>query len=164
MAIFEIAARHPPHVKPLAEVRDSIIAALQKQRETDAALAAANAARTQLSSGTSFDQVAKGLKVTVEPAKFVGRGDPSVPAEILAVAFDSAKPVHGPVYQAVTLHDGGAALVAVTQIRSGAQTNKYLEQALQQQQIQSEGDAAARGYVAQLRATAKVSKNPDAFQ
>jgi peptidyl-prolyl cis-trans isomerase D len=164
MAIFEIAARHPPHVKPLAEVRDSIIAALQKQRETDAALAAANAARSQLSSGTSFDQVAKSLKVTVEPAKFVGRGDPSVPAEILAVAFDSAKPVHGPVYQAVTLHDGGAALVAVTHIRSGAQTNKYLEQALQQQQIQSEGDAAARGYVAQLRATAKVSKNPDAFQ
>src|SRR6185312_10548251 len=32
MAIFEIAARRPPHVKPLKEVRDSIVAALQKQR------------------------------------------------------------------------------------------------------------------------------------
>ena len=164
MAIFEIAARHPPHVKPLADVHDSIVAALQKQRETDAALAAASTARSQLSSGESFDQVAKGLKVAVEPAKFVGRGDPSVPAQILSVAFDAPKPVQGPVYQVVTLHDGGAALVAITQIRSGTQTNKYLEQALEQEQIQSEGDAAARGYVAQLRATAKVSKNPDAFQ
>ncbi|MGH8200443.1 MAG: peptidylprolyl isomerase, partial [Steroidobacteraceae bacterium] len=164
MAVFEIAARHPPHVKALAEVRDSIIAALQKQSETDAALAAANAARKQLSSGASFDQVAKGLKVAVEPAKFVGRGDPSVPAEILSVAFGAEKPAHGPVYQAVTLHDGGAALVAITQIRSGTQTNKYLEQALAQEQMQSAGDAAARGYVAQLRATSKVSKNPDAFQ
>ena len=164
MAIFEVAARQPPHVKPLAEVRDTIVAALQKQRETDAALAAANAARTELSSGTPFDQVAKSLKVSADPAKFVGRGDPSVPADILAVAFDAAKPVHGPVYEAVPLQSGGAALIAVTQIRSGTQSNKYLEQALEEQQIQREGNADALGYLAQLRATAKVRKNPDAFQ
>jgi len=164
MAIFEVAARQPPHVKPLAEVRDTIVAALQKQRETDAALAAANAARTELSSGTPFDQVAKSLKVSADPAKFVGRGDPSVPADILAVAFDAAKPVHGPVYEAVPLQSGGAALIAVTQIRSGTHSNKYLEQALEEQQIQREGNADALGYLAQLRATAKVRKNPDAFQ
>ena len=164
MAIFEVAARQPAHVKPLADVRDTIVAALQKQRETDAALAAANAARTQLSAGTSFDQVAKSLKVSADPPKFVGRGDPSVPADILAVAFDSAKPVHGPVYEAVPLQSGGAALIAVTQIRSGAQSNKYLEQALEQQQIQRNGNADALGYLAQLRATGKVRKNPDAFQ
>lgn len=165
LVVFDVATRNRPHVRPLAEVRDSIVAALQKQREADAALAAANAARTQLQSGTSFDQVAKGLKVTVEPPKFVGRGDPSVPAEILSTAFDSAKPAHGPVYDAVTLQSGGAALIAISQIRSGAQQpNKYLEQALQQEQIQSDGNADALGYVAQLRATAKVSKNPDAFQ
>ncbi|MDE2450267.1 MAG: SurA N-terminal domain-containing protein [Gammaproteobacteria bacterium] len=164
MAIFEVAARQPPHVKPLAEVRDSIIAALQKQRETDAALAAANAARTQLLSGTPFDQVAKGLEVGAEPPKFVGRGDPSVPAEILSVAFDAAKPSHGPVYEAVTLQNGGAALLAVTQMRNGTQTNKFLQQALQQEQLQRNGNAAALGYIAQLRATAKVRKNPDAFQ
>jgi peptidyl-prolyl cis-trans isomerase D len=164
MAIFEVVARHPPHVKPLADVRDSIVAALQKQRETDAALAAAQAARAQLASGTPFDQVAKSLKVSVEPPKFVGRGDPSVPADILSVAFDAAKPVHGPVYDAVTLENGGAALLAITRIRSGAQANKYLEQALQQEQLQRNGDADALGYVAELRATSKVRKNPDAFQ
>ncbi|MDE2051670.1 MAG: peptidyl-prolyl cis-trans isomerase, partial [Gammaproteobacteria bacterium] len=155
MAIFEVTARHPPHVKQLAEVRDSIIAALEKQRETAAALAAAQAARAQLVSGMPFDQVAKSLKVSIEPPKFVGRGDPSVPAEILSVAFDSAKPVHGPVYEAVTLQNGGAALLAVTQMRTGTQTNKYLEQALQQEQLQRSGDADALGYMAQLRATAK---------
>lgn len=164
MVMFEVVARHPQHVKPLADVRDSIVAALQKQRESDAALAAAKAARAQLQAGASFDQVAKSLKVSVEPPKFVGRGDPSVPAEVLSVAFDSAKPVHGPVYDAVTLQNGGAALIAVTQIRSGGQTNKYLEQALEQEQLQRQGDAAALAYIAQLRATSKVRKNPDAFQ
>ena len=164
MAIFEVVARHPPHVKPLADVRASIVAELEKQRETDAALAAAKAARAQLVSGMPFDQVAKSLKVSVEPPKFVGRGDPSVPAEILSVAFDSPKPAHGPVYQAVTLQGGGAALIAVTQIRSGAQGNKYLEQALEQEQLQRNGEADALAYMAELRATAKVRKNPDAFQ
>ncbi len=164
MVIFEIAARQPPHVKPLADVRDGIIAVLQKQRETDAALAAAKAARTQLLSGASFDQVAKSLNVSAEPPKFVGRGDPSVPAEVETVAFDSAKPAHGPVYEAVPLQNGGAALIAVTAIRQGAQTNKYLEQALEQEELQRDGQADALGYLTQMRATAKVSENPDAFQ
>ncbi|HUN71998.1 MAG TPA: SurA N-terminal domain-containing protein [Steroidobacteraceae bacterium] len=164
MVIFEVAARHPSHVKPLADVRDTIVAALQKQRETDAALAAAKSARSQLQSGASFDQVAKSLNVTADPPKFVGRGDPSISAEILAAAFDSAKPVHGPVYEAVTLQSGGAAVIAVSQIRSNAQTNKYLEQAIEQEELERNGDAAAKGYQAEMRATAKVSKNPDAFQ
>jgi peptidyl-prolyl cis-trans isomerase D len=165
MVLFEVEAHHAPHVKPLAEVRAGIIAALKKQRETDAALAAAQAARSQLLAGAAFDQVATHLKVKADPPKFVGRGDPSVPAEILTAAFAAPKPVHGPVYQAVTLPKGGAAVIAITQIRSGAQqTNKYLEQALEQQQIQSTGDAVALAYIAQLRATAKVRKNPDAFQ
>jgi len=164
MVIFKVTARHPAHVKPLADVRDNIIAALEKQREADAALAAAKAARAQLLSGASFDQVAKSLKVTADPPKFIGRGDPSVPAEILSAAFDSAKPVHGPVYEAVSLQNGGAALVAVTQIRTSQQTNRYLEQALAQEQLQRNGNAEALGYIAQVRATAKVRKNPDAFQ
>jgi peptidyl-prolyl cis-trans isomerase D len=164
MVIFEVTARHPSHDKPLADVRDNIVAALQKQREQDAALAAAKAARTQLLSGSSFDQVAKSLSVTADPPKFIGRGDPSVPAEILAVAFDSTKPVHGPVYEAVSLQNGGAALVAITQIRATQQTNKYLEQALAQEEMQRSGNAEATGYLAELRATAKVRKNPDAFQ
>ena len=164
MVIFEVAARHASHVKPLADVRDTIVATLQKQREADAALAAAKAARAQLMSGASFDQVAKGLSVTADPPKFVGRGDPSISAQILTAAFDSAKPVHGPVYEAVPVQNGGAALIAVTQIRSNPQTNKFLEQYLEQEQLERNGNAAATGYLAQMRATAKVSKNPDAFQ
>ena len=164
MVIFEVTARHPSHVKALADVRDSIIAALQKQREADAALAAAKAARAQLLSGSSFDQVAKSLNVTTDAPKFIGRGDPSVPAEILSVAFDAPKPVHGPVYQAVSLQNGGAAVVAVTQIRTSQQPNKYLEQALAQEEVQRAGNAEAMSYMAQVRATAKVRKNPDAFQ
>jgi peptidyl-prolyl cis-trans isomerase D len=165
MLLFEVVAHHAAYVKPLAAVRDSIIAPLKKQRETDAALAAAQAARQELRSGTSFDQVAKDLKVKADPPKFVGRGDPSVPADVLSAAFDAPKPLHGPVYQALRLPQGGAALIAITQIRSGAQqTNKYLEQALEQDQLQRRGEADALDYLAQLRATTQVRKNPDAFQ
>lgn len=166
MVIFKVVARHPPHVKPLADVRDSIIAALKSQRETDAALAAANTARAQLLAGSSFEEVAKGLKVKAAAPNFVGRGDPSIPAQIESVAFDAPKPVHGPVYEAVPLQSGGAALIAVTQIRSGtgAQANKYLAKIVEQEQMQRTGEADALGYIAQLRATSTVKKNPEAFQ
>ena len=164
MVIFAVAARHPPYVKPLAQVAPSIVEALQKQRETQAALAAAAAARGQLLSGASFEQVAKSLKVSVDPPKLIGRGDPSVPAEIEKVAFDSPKPVHGPVYEAVALQNGGAALIAVTKVASAPQTNQYLAQALRQEQLERNGEAEVAGYLAQMRATAKVSKNPEAFQ
>ena len=164
MVIFQVTARYPSHVKPLEQVRDTIIAALQKQREAGAALAAAKAARAQLLSGSPFDLVAKSFNASADPPKFVGRGDPSVPPEILSAAFDSAKPVHGPVYEAVGLQNGGAALIAVTQIRSSQQSNKYLEQVMEQQQVQRGGNAEAEGYIAEVRAAAKVRKNPDAFQ
>ena len=166
MVIFKVVARHPPHVKPLADVRDSIVAALKRQRQTDAALAAANAARAQLLSGSSFEQVAKALEVKAAPPNFVGRGDPSIPAQIESVAFDAPRPVHGPVYEAVPLQSGGAALIAVTRIRSGTgtQANQYLAKILEQEQLQSTGEADALGYLAQLRATSTVKENPDAFQ
>ncbi len=35
---------------------------------------------------------------------------------------------------------------------------------MEQEQIQRAGNAEAMGYLAEMRATAKVRKNPDAFQ
>ena len=164
MVIVKVVAHHGPQVKPLAEVRDSIVAALIEQRENQAALAAAQAARAKLLAGVPFEKVAKALKLKVGPGKFIGRDDPSVPATISTIAFSAPKPEHGPVYVARVLRGGGAALVAVTAVRSGESANPILSRALAQQQIQTDSAGDVEAYVAQMRATAKVVKNPDAFQ
>jgi peptidyl-prolyl cis-trans isomerase D len=164
MVVVKVISQHGPQLKPLAEVAPGIVAMLEKQRATEAALAAARAARAKLAAGAPFAEVAKSLKVAVHPPKFIGRGDPSVPGDILDIAFDSPKPTHGPVFRATKLSGGGAALIAITRIRSGARSeNPVLERTMMRDQMQRTGMGDALAYIAQVRATAKVRKNPQAF-
>lgn len=152
--------------KPLAEVRDEVVAALRQQRAAEAARAAAESARARLEAGESLESVARALGVTAEPARFVGRGDPSVPAELIEAAFAARRPQAGkPVWQAVMLdQDGGAALLAVTQARLEPQTgNAQLRAQRTSEAAQRAGRADAVAYVLEMRRKAKVKINPAAF-
>ena len=42
-------------------------------------------------------QLAKSLNVTAEPARFVGRGDPSIPAALRTAIFEAPRPAATPV-------------------------------------------------------------------
>jgi peptidyl-prolyl cis-trans isomerase D len=163
LVIVKLLEHRKPQPKPLAEVRDSIIATLTKEQETRAALAAADRARSQLAAGTSFDAVAQELKLSADPAHFIGRRDPSVPAQIREAAFALPRPAGKPEFQALSLADG-AAVVAVSSARvaaahdSKAQTDRALQEAHRL------GTADALAYVEQVRRTADVRKNPKAFE
>ena len=165
MVIVKLIAHHGPQFKPLAEVRSGIVAAVKRQRANEAALAAAQAARAKLLAGVPFGRVAQALKLKVAPAKLVGRDDPSIPGDVSAIAFAAPKPSHGPVYEAQVLPTGGAALVAVTAVRSGQkEPDPILARTLIEQQLRGDADGDVQAYIAQMRATAKVTKNPNAFQ
>jgi peptidyl-prolyl cis-trans isomerase D len=164
LVIFKVLEHRAAAPKPLAEVRESIVNAITKEQGTQAALAAAQRARDELLKGASFDSIAQQLKVSADPAHFIGRNDPSVPAPIRAAAFASARPAGKPEFQALTLSDGGAALVAVSAVRTApaqdkeAQTNRAL------QESERLGTAVALAYVDEVRRTASVRKNPKAFE
>ncbi|TLY57313.1 MAG: hypothetical protein E6K52_14740 [Gammaproteobacteria bacterium] len=165
LVIVKVLEHRKPQVKPLAEVRDGIVAVMRKQRGTDAALKAAQAARAKLEAGTSFDDVAHELSVPADPARFIGRGDPSVPAQVREAVFAAPKPGDKPVYRAVKLEKGGAALVAITKVRSGAgEPNKDFEGARARQEAARHGEGDAVAYVEEIRRTADVRKNPKAFE
>ena len=87
LVVAKVLEHRAPQPKPLAEVRDSIVAAMTKEQASGAALKAAQAAREQLQAGTPFETLAQQLKVSAEPAHFIGRNDPSVPAQLRAAAF-----------------------------------------------------------------------------
>jgi len=165
LVIVKALNHKKPEAKPLATVRDEIVAAIRKEEGTKAAAAAAQAAQARLNIGTPFDQVAKELGVTADPAHFVGRDDPSLPVAVRDAVFKSPRPAAGKaVNRAVSLEDGGAALVAVTGVRaepnpSAEELAKVKNEAIQRH---SNGDAVA--YLDELRRTASVSKNPKAFE
>jgi peptidyl-prolyl cis-trans isomerase D len=164
LVIVKALNHKKPEAKPLATVREEIVAAIRKEEGTKAAAAAAEAARARLNVGTPFDQVAKELGVTAEPARFVGRQDPSVPAAIRDEAFRTPKPASGKsVNRAVSLENGSAVL-AVTGVRLEPNPSAAEQEQVKRQVIarRSQGDAIA--YLDELRRSATVSKNPKAFE
>ncbi len=170
LVIVKVQDHRKPEPKPIAEVHDAIVAAIRKERGSEAALKAAQEGQAKLEAGTSFDDVAKSLGVTPDAPKFVGRTDTSIPAQLRDVVFNSPKPIK-PVYRAVAMLTGGAALLAVTQIRVDApatqeQREARAKQQAQQARMQAErlGEGDAMVYVEEIRRTTNVRKNPKAFE
>jgi len=171
LVLVKVTEHNQPQPQPIAEVRDSIVAAIKKDRGSQAALKAAQDGQAKLQAGTSFDDVAKQLGVSSEPARFVARTDTTLPAQVRALVFNSPKP-DKPIYRAVALQTGGAAVVAVTGLRTDApqvDKDKLADQVNQQrEQVKQDavrhGQADAEAYVEELRRTAEVRKNPKAFE
>lgn len=164
LVLVKVLDHHKPEPKPVAEVHDAIVAILKKEHGSDAALKAAQAAQAKLDGGASFDDVAKELGLTAEPARFVGRTDPAVPAAIRTLAFDVPRPTEKPVYRALKI-DTGAALVAVTKSRvDSSDANKQMQAELVKRELDRQGTADAVAYLEDVRRKADVRKNPKAFE
>jgi peptidyl-prolyl cis-trans isomerase D len=165
LVIFKVREHRASAPRPLAEVRDNIVTAITKDQGTQAALGAAQHARDELLKGASFDTVAQQLKVSADPAHFIGRNDPSVPAQVREAAFALPRPAGKPEFRALMLNDGnGAALVAVTAVRTAAAQDAEAKASRAQQESERLGTTAALAYVDEVRRTASVRKNPKAFE
>ena len=165
IVIVRALEHRKPGPKPLAAVREEVVKAIRDESGRVESEKAAEAARTKLAGGASFDDVMKELGVTAEPPRFIGRDDPSVPAPVRTAAFDSAKPAVGKtVFRTARLDAGGAAVLAISAVRldPNATPKVYATQLREAMSRQGEGDATA--YLEELRRTATVSKNPKAFE
>jgi peptidyl-prolyl cis-trans isomerase D len=168
LILVKVLDRKQPELKPLAQVRDSIVASLRKQAGTEAALKAAESATAKLEGGASFDDVTKELGVTAEPAKFISRGEPSVPAQILSAAFAAPKPVPSSgkaVYRSVKMATGGAAIFALTNLRTKAsEQSRQADLAFAREAAARLGEQEVAAYVDEVRRTSDVKKNLKAFE
>jgi len=164
LVIVKLLEHRKPEPKPLAEVRDGIVAALTKKQESQATLESAQSARARLAAGTAFDTVAQELKVGADPAHFVGRSDPSVPAQLREAAFALPRPAGKPEFTAVPLNDGGAAVIEVSGVRTAAAHDGKAQAERAVQEAHRLGEADALAYLEQVRRTADVRKNPKAFE
>jgi len=167
IVIVKVLAHHPAAPKPLSEVRDEIAARVAKEEGTAAARAAADKALKELDAGQPFDSVASSLGATVEPARFIGRGDPSISAQIRQAAFDLPKPVGGKaVNRVLPLDTGGVAILEVTAVKTGldpASANAQLRDSRVRELAERRAKGDVTAYLDELRRQAKVVKNPKAF-
>jgi len=164
LAIVKVLERRKPQPRPLAEVREGIVATMIRERGTQAALKAAEVARDKLEGGASFEAVAQELKLVADPAHFVGRRDPSIPAPLRDAVFAAPRPAGKPVFRALALGDGGAAVVVVTRVRTAAEHDQRVQANRAVQEAERQGTDEAMAYVEEVRRTADVRKNPKAFE
>jgi peptidyl-prolyl cis-trans isomerase D len=165
LVLVKVSSHHKAEVKPLALVHDEIVALVRHDRGVAAAKAAADGALAKLTGGEKIDALASGWSLTAEPAKFVSRGDPSIPAALRTAVFDAPRPTEKPVVKAASLDDGSSVVFVVSRTRV-ADTNAN-PQLIQQQnasllQRSAVGDLSA--YVNEVKRQAKIVKNPKVFE
>jgi len=165
LVLVKVTAHHNAEVKPLDQVRAEIVTLLTHDRGVAAAKAAAEGLEKKLQAGEKLATVAGQFKVSAEPARFISRGDPSIPAALRTAAFEAPRPEGKPVVRSTTLDDGSTAVFVVTRTRVGdTQTNPQLalQQNLMLSQRAAAGDIAA--YVNEAKRKAKIEKNPRVFE
>lgn len=170
-AIIKVLEHRKPVARPLAEVRAEVVAALRQERGAEAARVAAEQGVKRVEAGESLDGVAKAAGVAAEPARFVSRTDPAVPAQLVRSAFDLPRPKPGkPLAKAVQLDGTGAAsgwaVLVVSQARPAPEGAAGDPQVRAQRVMQAAGRSGSGdviAYVEELRRRADVEKNPKAF-
>jgi peptidyl-prolyl cis-trans isomerase D len=166
MVIFQVLAHSPASTKPMEAVRSQIVAALERERGTEAAYSAAQAAVAELENGASFAQVTGKLKAKAEGPRFVARGSPDLPVELRDALFAAARPDPGkPVRQALKIEGGGVALFEVTNWRvQPLSDNAQLTELRSMRELQRYTRRDVEAYLDDVVSAAKVRKNPLAFQ
>ncbi len=165
LVLVKVASHHKAEVKPLAAVHDEIVALLRHERGVAAAKAAVDSAVAKIGAGEKLDAIASGWSVTAEPAKFVSRGDPSIPAALRAAAFEAPRPGDKPVVKTVTLDDGSSVLFVITRTRvADTSANPQLALRDNQELLQRAASGDISAYVNEVKRKAKIVKNLKVFE
>jgi peptidyl-prolyl cis-trans isomerase D len=163
--IVRVLDHRKPAPRPLAEVRADIVTALRGAGASDAARKLADEAVRRLDAGEPFDSVVKAIDAAVEPARFIARGDPSLPAPVRELAFSLPRPGARPIHRSLGLDQGGAAVLELLRTRAAAPDGNA---ELRMQRVAAASERAGQGevaaYVGELRRKADVKLNPQAFE
>lgn len=165
LVLVKVTSHHKAAVKPLAEVHDEIVALVRHDRGVAGAKAAADSAIAKLTAGEKIESLASGWSVTAEPAKFVSRGDPSIPAALRTAVFEAPRPTDKPVVKAASLDDGSSVVFVVSRTRvADTSKNPQLVQQENASLLQRSAGGDISAYVNEAKRKAKIVKNPKVFE
>lgn len=121
--VLRVDRHEPAAVRPLEEVREEIVTALQAQQASAAALAEAESLVQRLRGGEELAAVAPEGEDTPAPQEpgLVSRNQRELPPTVLELAFAAPRPGAGAVSYAAGQQPGGdAVIVAVRNVQDGS--------------------------------------------
>ncbi len=158
--LIRVTAHQPERERPLAEVRDEVVAAIRADRASKALLAVADAAVAEIADGKPLAEVADGKGWAHMDLPGMRRGMPMPSAEANEAVFAAPEPAEGKVSAGrVVQDDGSIVLYAVSKVTPGdAGEGSEQERAMLQTQLaRMAGDEDALALMRALRQRMRVT-------
>lgn len=166
--VVRVATHHPPVQLPVAAVRTAIEFKLKDQAARDAAAKRGAELVARLDGGATWSAVLGDAKLASLGKRAIGRTEASIPAAVRQAIFSvsrDAVTAAKPAYRGAVTEDGGFAIVAVSEVRTGALVAGTPESAAKVRQVaQAQGNQELGAYENELQQKAKVDRNPKAFE
>ena len=134
--VLRVRKHNTPQTKPLADVREEVIASIIEDASREAVVTAANEAVDKLASGAALDEIADSYGYTLQTELGVDRRNVTVPPAVLQHAFQLSPPTQGVSTDFIQTSTGDAIIIELQRATPG----KYdaltaTEQAQLQQQL-----------------------------
>jgi peptidyl-prolyl cis-trans isomerase D len=149
--------------KPMAEVREVVIAKLRDQEARAEAGKRAQDVLKQVKDGKPLDEAAKAMGLAVVKAGYIRREADKLPPELIRAAFQSPRPApNKPSSGDVALPDGGHVVFSVTAVKDGAPATQDAKEQSSASEflVKSEAQREFGSFVERMRELAKVKVKP----
>ena len=158
--LIRVTSHEPERERPLADVRDEVVAAVRADRASKALLAQADAAVAEVAEGTPLAEVARARGWMFMPMPATPRGMPMPSAQANEAIFSAPAPAEGKVSAGRVLQDDGSVVVyAVEKVTPGDAAAASAEERamLQGQLARMAGDEDAMALIRALRQRMRVT-------
>lgn len=162
VVILRMLEHKPASVRPLEEVREEIIAAVQKEKAQQQAADTAAELKKQLASGKSIQDVASEKTLEVKTLAEMSRNNGDLPWQVSQAVFKAAKPVDGkPTVLSVALESGEQYVVSIKKVTEGEMSDSdKKQQPLAEKNIaKALGQATFDAVLESLQARADITLN-----
>ena len=160
--VLRVKEHQPAAPKPLADVRDEVVANLKRERAIAAANNVAKELTQAISQGETFEQAAEKRGFSVKEVEKATRNNAAVANEVVRTAFAMARPSKekSTSLQVATTANGDVAVVQLQEVLEGAPDSLTSVQrdALRAQLQQSSGTAAFAVFMDSIKAEANISR------
>jgi peptidyl-prolyl cis-trans isomerase D len=162
--VLRVKERQAAAEKPLAEVKDAIVAKLRDQEARKETTARVEALLKEVRAGKPLAEAAKAMGLQVSQSGAFRRGFDKLPPDLVAAAFKAGRPVEGkPAVASVELPGGEQAVYRLIAIKEGdlAKADAKERDTTRDFLMRTEGQREFGAFVARLREVADVKLKPE---
>jgi len=166
VVMLHVVDYKPSEVKPLAEVKEQVIAKLQSEKAAEKAKEEATALLAKVKSNQSFDDLITKLNAKVTEKKGLNRFAADVPPQLSQAVFKLAKPVDNAVSADLYSDEQGNQSVLILQkvIAASEAKDTQLQEGLSQQLMKLRQEQLYGALIEQLRLKADIKYAPVSAQ